>query len=225
MADERQCKRMHSTTSRNDICFGSFGHRVASDPKTTHTPQSLMGLEATGSTLGIIGMGHVGYKVAERSKGFDMKVPYHSRTRRTTANEMAVGAVYCKNLDDLLKMSDFVMVAVTLTADTKGLIGCRELALMKPTAILVNISRGVVVDQDALVKALQSGTIHAVALDVTHPEPLLRDHPLLSLPNVQITPHTGTDTHRTARRMGQSVIANAVAAVNGLPIPNEVKSK
>uniref|UniRef100_A0A667XSP2 Glyoxylate reductase/hydroxypyruvate reductase n=1 Tax=Myripristis murdjan TaxID=586833 RepID=A0A667XSP2_9TELE len=173
----------------------------------------------TGSTLGIIGMGHIGYKIAQRGKGFEMKILYHNRNRR------AVGATYCENMDDLLRRSDFVMLAVNLTPETTGLIGQRELSLMKPTATLVNVSRGLVVDQDALVKALQSGTIHAAALDVTHPEPLPRDHPLLSLPNVLITPHVGCSTYQTIRRMVEVMVENARAAMNGLPIPNEVKSQ
>uniref|UniRef100_A0A667X507 Glyoxylate reductase/hydroxypyruvate reductase n=1 Tax=Myripristis murdjan TaxID=586833 RepID=A0A667X507_9TELE len=198
------------------------GHQVAVGHKTNNLPASLMGFEVTGSTLGIIGMGHIGYKIAQRGKGFEMKILYHNRNR-SAEDERAVGATYCENMDDLLRRSDFVMLAVNLTPETTGLIGQRELSLMKPTATLVNVSRGLVVDQDALVKALQSGTIHAAALDVTHPEPLPRDHPLLGLPNVLITPHVGTDTYQTTRRMVEVMVENARAAVNGLPIPNEVK--
>ncbi|XP_072226787.1 probable 2-ketogluconate reductase isoform X2 [Leuresthes tenuis] len=201
------------------------GHLLAVDPKTTHIPQSLMGEEVTGSTLGIIGMGDIGYKIAQRSKGFDMRILYHNRNRRSVEDEQAVGATYCQNMDDLLKESDFVALVVNLTPETTGLISHRELSLMKPTATLVNVSRGLVVDQDALVKALQTGAIRAAALDVTHPEPLPRDHPLLSLPNVLITPHVGTNTYATTRRMVQRMVENAVAAVRGLPVPNEVKSK
>uniref|UniRef100_A0A667WYY4 Zgc:136493 n=1 Tax=Myripristis murdjan TaxID=586833 RepID=A0A667WYY4_9TELE len=131
---------------------------------------------------------------------------------RNVTPSWAVGATYCENMDDLLRRSDFVMLAVNLTPETTGLIGQRELSLMKPTATLVNVSRGE-----------QSGTIHAAALDVTHPEPLPRDHPLLGLPNVLITPHVGTDTYQTTRRMVEVVVENAQAALNGLPIPNEVK--
>ncbi|XP_036001083.1 probable 2-ketogluconate reductase isoform X1 [Fundulus heteroclitus] len=201
------------------------GHLISVDPKTTHLPQSLMGVEVTGSTLGIIGMGHIGYKVAQRSKGFGMRILYHNRNRRSVEDEQAVGARYCEKLDDLLKESDFVVLVVNLTPDTTGLISHRELSLMKPTATLVNVSRGLVVDQDALVKALKSGTIRAAALDVTHPEPLPRDHPLLSLPNVLITPHIGTSTLATIRKMVQLMVDNALAAVKGLPLPNEVKTK
>ncbi|KAE8281870.1 Glyoxylate reductase/hydroxypyruvate reductase [Larimichthys crocea] len=173
--------------------------------------------------MGIIGMGRIGCKIAQRGKGFDMKILYHNRNRRSVEDEQALGASYCENMDDLLKESDFVVLAVNLTPETTDLISHRELSLMKRTATLVNVSRGLVVDQDALVKALQSGTIHAAALDVTHPEPLPRDHPLLSLPNVLITPQVGTNTYTTTRKMVQKMVENAVAAVKGQPVPNEVK--
>uniref|UniRef100_A0A3Q2WYN8 Zgc:136493 n=1 Tax=Haplochromis burtoni TaxID=8153 RepID=A0A3Q2WYN8_HAPBU len=130
-------------------------------------PQSLVGVEVTGSTLGIIGMGHIGYKIAQRSKGFDMKILYHNR-HRSVEDEQSVGASYCENMDDLLREADFVVLVVNLSPETKGLISHRELSLMKPTATLVNVSRGLVVDQDALVKALQSGEIRAAALDNLH---------------------------------------------------------
>ncbi|KAM7380148.1 hypothetical protein PAMP_003461 [Pampus punctatissimus] len=152
------------------------GHQIVVGPKTTQLPQNLMGADITGSTLGIIGMGDIGYRIAQRSKGFDMKILYHNRNRRSVEDDLAVGATYCESLDYLLRNSDFVMVAASLTPETTGLISHRELSQMKPTAILINISRGLLVDQDALVKALQSGTIRAAALDVTHPEPLPRSH-------------------------------------------------
>ncbi|XP_032437011.1 probable 2-ketogluconate reductase isoform X1 [Xiphophorus hellerii] len=201
------------------------GHLISVDSKTTHVPKNLTGVEVTGSTLGIIGMGHIGYKVAQRSKGFNMRILYHNRNRRSIEDEQAVGASYCEKLDDLLKESDFVVVVVNLTPDTTGLISHRELSLMKPTATLVNVSRGLVVDQDALVKALTTGTIRAAALDVTHPEPLPRNHPLLTLPNVLITPHIGTNTRGTERKIVQMMVDNILAAVKGLAVPNEVKAK
>ncbi|KAK5855031.1 hypothetical protein PBY51_005171 [Eleginops maclovinus] len=202
-------------------------HQISVDPKTTnHKPQCLMGVEVTGSTMGIIGMGHIGCKIAQRGKGFDMKILYHNRNRRSVEDEQAVGATYCEKMDDLLKESDFVVLAVNLSPETTGLIGHSvELNLMKPTTTLVNISRGRVVDQEALVKALQSGTILAAALDVTYPEPLPRDHPLLGLPNVLITPHVGTDTLSTCRKIVQRMVENAVAVLKGHSIPNEVKPK
>ncbi|XP_029701349.1 uncharacterized protein [Takifugu rubripes] len=139
--------------------------------------------------------------------------------------EQAVGARYCQSLDELLKDSDFVVLAVNLTPETTGLIGHRELSLMRSTATLVNISRGQVVDQDALVDALRSGTIRGAALDVTYPEPLPRDHPLLSLPNVVITTHIGTNTMNTCHRMVESMINNSLAVLTGQPIPNEVRAQ
>lgn len=199
------------------------GHQIACAAETTIIPQSLMGIEVSGSTLGIIGMGEIGYKIAQRGKGFNMKILYHNRSRRSAEDEAAVGVTYCENLDDLLKLSDFVMLSLRFSANCIGLIGHRELSLMKPTATLINISRGLAVDQDALVHALQSGIIQAAALDVTHPEPLPRDHPLLSLPNVLITPHIGINTTNTAKKIVHRMVNNAVAAVKGLPIPDEVK--
>uniref|UniRef100_A0A4W3GUD7 Glyoxylate reductase/hydroxypyruvate reductase n=1 Tax=Callorhinchus milii TaxID=7868 RepID=A0A4W3GUD7_CALMI len=147
---------------------------IATSPDTQYMPWNWVGVEVTGATLGIIGMGRIGYKVAQRAKGFDMKILYHNRNRRTEEEERVVDASYCAKIDDLLWQSDFVMVVVNLTPQTLKLIGERELSLMKPTGTLVNISRGAVVDQDALVKALQNGTIRAAALDVTDPEPLPR---------------------------------------------------
>ncbi|XP_055081110.1 probable 2-ketogluconate reductase isoform X1 [Periophthalmus magnuspinnatus] len=199
------------------------GHLITVDPKTTRFPGTEMGFEVTGSTLGIIGMGHIGFKIAQRGRGFDMKILYHNRNKRSCEDEQAVGAVYCKNMEDLLREADFVVLAVNLTPQTTGLIGHKELSLMKTTATLVNISRGRVVDQDALVEALQKRTIRAAALDVTYPEPLPRDHPLLHLPNIIITPHIGTDTLATTLKMVQTMVDNALAAVQGQQIPNEVK--
>lgn len=197
------------------------GHTVSLSPSLCPIP--FMGTEVTGATIGIVGMGRIGVKIAQRAKGFDMKILYHNRSRKSPEDEQAVGATYCKNIDDLLREADFVVLAVNLTPQTTKLIGHRELSLMKPTATLVNISRGLVVDQDALVEALQKHTIRAAALDVTYPEPLPSDHPLLHLPNIIITPHIGTDTTVTTLKMVQTMVDNALAAVEGRPIPNEVK--
>ena len=111
----------------------------------------------------------------------------------------AVGAMYCERLGDLLQRSNFVMLAVSLTPQTQGLIRRRELRLIKPTIILINVGRGLLVDQNTLVKALQTGFIKAAALDVTYPESLPRDHPLLELKNVTLTPHSGRATHQASR--------------------------
>ncbi|XP_043541324.1 probable 2-ketogluconate reductase, partial [Chiloscyllium plagiosum] len=141
---------------------------------------------------------------------------------RTEEEERLVGACYCAKIDDLLLKSDFVMIVVSLTPQTSKMIGERELSLMKPNATLINISRGGVIDQDTLVKALQNGVIRAAALDVSEPEPLPRNHPLLHLPNIILTPHIGAATEKTTREMLEIMIENAVAAVRGFPMPDEV---
>ncbi|XP_077446691.1 putative 2-ketogluconate reductase isoform X1 [Stigmatopora argus] len=199
------------------------GHDVTTNPETAVLPQWLGSVEVSGSTLGIVGMGKIGYKIARRARGFDMKILYYQRSRRSAEDEQTLGATYCENLADLLGRSDFVVLSVCLTPETIGLIGARELALMKPSATLVNISRGAVVDQDALFQALQGRTIRAAALDVTDPEPLPRDHPLLGLPNVIITPHLGTSTINTIRKMVQKMVDNALAAIEGGEMPDELK--
>ncbi|KAM5305316.1 glyoxylate/hydroxypyruvate reductase B-like isoform 2-T2 [Glossophaga mutica] len=198
------------------------GHQLAVSPDTQNFSTNWMGQEVTGATLGIMGMGRIGYKVAQRARAFDMKILYHNRKRRKLEEEEAVGASYCESLDDLLRGSDFVMLAVSLTPQTQGLIGRRELRLMKPTAILVNIGRGLLIDQDALVEALQAGVVMAAALDVSHPEPLPRDHPLLKLKNVTLTPHVGSATHQARRQMMEDMVGSILASLSGLPIPNEV---
>ncbi|XP_076826930.1 putative 2-ketogluconate reductase isoform X2 [Brachyhypopomus gauderio] len=189
-----------------------------------YLPESSLGNDVSGSTLGIIGMGRIGYKVAKRARGFDMKVLYHNRNRRSEEEEKAVGAEYCEEIGDLLQMSDFVILVVNLSPHTHHLIGAKELALMKPSSTLVNISRGLVVDQEALVDALQRKAIRAAALDVTYPEPLPRDHPLLSLPNVIVLPHMGTHTVETIQAMVEMMVSNALAAIRGEQPPHEVKT-
>uniref|UniRef100_A0A8D0GR54 Glyoxylate reductase/hydroxypyruvate reductase n=1 Tax=Sphenodon punctatus TaxID=8508 RepID=A0A8D0GR54_SPHPU len=198
------------------------GCEIAVSSDTKYFEADWLGEEVTGATLGIIGMGSIGYKVAQRAKAFDMKILYHNRNQRKQEEEQAVGAIYCKKMDDLLQQSDFVMLIVSLTPETHKLIGKRELELMKPTATLINICRGPVVDQDALVHALQNGVIKAAAVDVTYPEPLPRDHPLLKLKNIIITPHIGSATSKSRWVMMENMVENILSGVNGLPLPNEV---
>lgn len=201
------------------------GHQLATSPDTKNFPTNWLGQEVTGSTLGIVGMGSIGYKVAQRARAFEMNILYHNRKRRKLEEEEAVGATYCERLDDLLQRSDFVMLAVSLTPQTQQMMGRRELRLMKPTAILVNIGRGLLIDQDALVEALQTGVIGAAALDVSYPEPLPRDHPLLKLKNVTLTPHIGSATHQARWQMMENLVGSILASLGGLPIPNEVLLK
>lgn len=187
---------------------------------TTYDPGYMLGQEVHSTQLGIIGMGRIGEQLARRAVGFDMLVCYHNRRRRPEA-EAALRAQYVE-LDELLTSSDYVVACVPLTDQTRGLIGARELALMKATAVLVNIARGPVVDTAALTAALQSRSIYAAGLDVTDPEPLPRDHPLLSLDNVVIAPHLGSATEQTRRRMAEVSVENLLRGLRGDPLLHEV---
>src|SRR5262249_51623224 len=172
------------------------GDRYARGPNfLRYDPTYILGREVHGSTLGIFGLGRIGEQVAKRARGFEMTVLYHNRQRKPAA-EAALGVQYAQR-DVLLAESDYIVLTVPLTAETRGLIGRAELAKMKPTATLVNVARGAVVDAEALTEALAARRIHAAALDVTDPEPLPRDHPLLRLENVIITPHLGSATAQT----------------------------
>ncbi|NWV43389.1 GRHPR reductase, partial [Grantiella picta] len=197
-------------------------HNISISPSMDYSEADVLGVRVAGATLGIIGMGRIGYKIALRAKAFEMNILYHNRTRRKVEEEQAVGATYCEKIDSLLQQADIVMVVVSLTPQTHKLIGKRELELMKSTAILINISRGAVVDQEALVAALQTGVIRAAALDVTYPEPLPRDHPLLKLKNIIITPHLGIKTEKASYMITEEAVENILAALNGLPLPSEV---
>ncbi|XP_002742256.1 putative 2-ketogluconate reductase [Saccoglossus kowalevskii] len=184
----------------------------------------MMGNDINEATLGVIGMGNIGYKVAERARAFNMNIIYYNRERRSVTDEEKVGAKYCMSLEVLLRQSDYVMVVVPLCKETCAMIGEREFQLMKPTAVIINIARGQVIDQDAMVDALQKKLIHGAALDVTYPEPLPPDHPLLHNPNVIVTPHFGSQTVETRRKMAQMVIDNLVAGIEGKPLPSEFKA-
>ncbi|KFQ35459.1 hypothetical protein N332_04169, partial [Mesitornis unicolor] len=198
------------------------GYHLAISSDTDYCEADFLGVEVTGATLGIIGMGRIGYKIALRAKAFEMNILYHNRTHRKEQEEQAVGATFCETIENLLQQSDFVMVVVSLTPQTHKLIGKREMELMKPTATLINISRGAVIDEEALVTALQTGVIRAAALDVTYPEPLPRDHALLKLKNVIITPHLCIKTDKTTYMITKEAVENILAALNGLPMPSEV---
>ncbi|XP_051574253.1 glyoxylate/hydroxypyruvate reductase B-like [Myxocyprinus asiaticus] len=143
---------------------------------------------------------------------------------RTESEKNAVGATYCQRMEDLLQRSDFVMVVVNLSPHTHKLIGAKELAMMKPSSTLINISRGFVVDQDALVDALQKKLIRAAALDVAYPEPQPRDYSLLSFTNVIVLPHLGTDTVETTQVMVERMVTNALVTLTGGQPPDEVKA-
>lgn len=165
------------------------------------TPMQLTGMDVFGATLGIIGMGRIGEAAARRAKGFDMRVLYHNRSRKLEA-EGEFGFQYAE-LDTLLKESDFVLVFAPLTPATKNMIDKKELALMKETAILLNVARGGIVNEDALYHALKNGVIWGAGLDVFEVEPVPIDHPLLTLPNVTVLPHIGSASIRTRLAMMQ----------------------
>jgi glyoxylate reductase len=179
----------------------------------------LMGVDVHGATLGIIGLGRIGQAVARRAQGFGMRVLYHNRKRDPEA-ERAVGAEY-RAKAELLREADFVVLSIPLSAETRHLIGAAELALMKPTAYLVNVARGPVVDEAALVDALQSGRIAGAGLDVFEEEPKV--HPgLLELENLALTPHIGSASRATRLRMATRAAENCVAALQGQRPPNLV---
>ena len=201
-------------TARNVV----VGDRFARSPEFTHyDPSQWIGYEVSGSTLGIIGLGRIGRQVAKRARAFDMKVIYHNRNRDEQA-ERELGVTHVP-FDELLRQSDFVSLNCPLTPETTNLIGRRELGLMKPTGILLNLARGPVINHDALFEALSSRQIAAAGLDVTAPEPLPRDHPLLGLSNVVITPHLGSASDRTRNRMMQMTVENLRAGLRGDPLP------
>jgi len=185
---------------------------------TTWSPTGWLGADLAGATLGIVGMGKIGYAVARRARGFGLRILYADPGVHDVA-EREFGAVRVP-LDLLLRTSDFVTLHCLLTPETRGLIGEAALRAMKPNAILVNTSRGPVVDQDALVRALTEGWIAGAALDVTVPEPLPPDHPLYGLPNCLVLPHIGSATHGTRKKMAELACENLLAGLAGRQLPN-----
>lgn len=199
------------------------GDRYARGPDfLRYDPCCMLGWEVHGQTLGIVGMGRIGRQVARRARGFDMNVLYCNRRPQPEA-EAELGVTY-SSLDDLLEQSDFVVLTLPLTDATRHLIDTRALAFMKRSAILINIARGPVVDTAALTEALQNGTIAAAALDVTDPEPLPRNHVLLTLPNVTIVPHLGSATIQTRQRMAELSVENLLAGLEGRPLLHQANS-
>ena len=185
---------------------------------TTWSPTGWLGADLAGATLGIVGMGKIGYAVARRAHGFGLHVVYADPAAHDAA-EREFGAVRVP-LDLLLRTADFVSLHTPLSTETRGLMNEAALRAMKPNAILVNTSRGPVVDQDALVRALTEGWIAGAALDVTSPEPLPPDHPLYSLPNCLILPHIGSTTRGTRKRMAELACENLLAGLGGRRLPH-----
>jgi glyoxylate reductase len=173
----------------------------------TWGPDWLLGRDVHGATLGIVGQGRIGAAVARRADGFGMTVVHHSRSSGIP-------------LDELLARADFVSLHVPLTQETRHLIDAAALERMRPTAYLVNTARGGIVDQDALAAALHAGSVAGAALDVTEPEPLPPDHPLLDAPNLIVLPHLGSATHATREAMASLAVDNLLAALDGKPMPS-----
>ena len=187
----------------------------------TWGPMLLLGPDVHGATLGIVGFGRIGQAVARRAQGFGMTILYHDPNRLPDEVTQPLGAAYAE-LDDLLTRSDLVSLHVNLTDETRGLINAERLARMKPTAVLVNTARGPVVDPRALETALRDGVIGAAALDVTDPEPIPADDPLVSLPNCLIVPHIASASPATRGKMAEMAAANLLAGVRGARLPTPV---
>ena len=176
-------------------------------------PNHWLGADLVGATLGIVGMGKIGLEVAKRAAGFDMEVLYHSRTQKL--HEEWLHKMEYVDLSTLLRRSDFVSLHVPLTPETRHFIGKVELETMKPTAILINVARGPVVDPAALYTALKEGRIAGAALDVTEPEPIPPDDPLLTLENLVLTPHIGSAGMESRRSMCMLAAKNLLAGLKG----------
>lgn len=184
----------------------------------TWDPGLLLGQDIHHATIGIAGMGQIGQAVARRAHGFDMRILYTDAILRPEI-ETQTGARQVE-LETLLRESDFVTLHVPLMAETRHLIGAAQLALMKPTAVLINTSRGPVVDQRALAEALRRGRPAMAALDVTDPEPIEMDDPLLSMPNAIIAPHIASGSRATREQMAEMAVDNLLAGLRGELPPN-----
>jgi glyoxylate reductase len=190
------------------------------------SPVFMLSHDLHGKTLGIVGLGAIGRAVAERARGFKMPILYWSRSRKPEA-EAELGGQW-RELDDLLREADYISINLALSDESRGLIGEREIGLMKPDAVLVNTARGPIVDQDALFGALVAKRIGGAALDVFAEEPLPVDHPLLALENVVVSPHVGSATYETRARMTDLAVDNLLAFFRGerppAPVNPEVLS-
>ena len=183
-------------------------------PERVWEPEMLLGRDLHGATLGLVGLGAIGQAVARRAHGFGMRVLAWSRTRREVA-----GVEYT-SLEALLEAADFVSIHVALAPETHGLLGASALARMKPGGVLVNTARGGIVDEVALADALRSGRLAAAGLDVFEREPLEPASPLLTLPNVVVTPHIGSASEATRARMVEVAVKNLIAALDGERMPH-----
>ena len=191
--------------------------RYLRDGKWQHwTLNQLVGKDVHGATLGIVGMGRIGGAIATRAAGFGMKVIYHNRRPSAEA-----GIATLCSMDDLLAQADFAVLVLPYNAETHHIINAARIAQMKPDAVLVNIARGGVVDDAALIAAMKQGHLHSAALDVFEGEPALNPD-FLTLPNVVLTPHIASSSEATRRAMAQLAINNCLAVLAGKPALNRV---
>ena len=196
---------------------------VRDDRWLTWGPMLLLGKDIHGATLGLVGFGRIGREMAKRATGFGMRTLYYDQVRADAATEAQLSATYAP-LETVLAGADFLSLHTVLSDETRHLIDAAALARMKSGAILINTSRGPVVDQEALADALRSGQLFAAGLDVTDPEPLRADHPLVGLSNCLIVPHIASASERTRDRMAQKAAANLLAGLRGEPLPDPVTS-
>ncbi|MBX9257450.1 D-glycerate dehydrogenase [Desmonostoc muscorum CCALA 125] len=185
----------------------------------TWEPDLLLGPNIAGATLGIVGFGRIGQAMARRAKGFDMRVLYTSRHRCDLELEQKLGVEFT-NFESLLQVSDFVTIHTPLSPETDHLFEENEFALMKQSAILINTARGAIINPNALYKALSSGEIAGAAIDVTQPEPIPTNSPLLTLDNLIITPDIGSASLQTREKMASMAIDNLIAGLKGERLPN-----
>jgi glyoxylate reductase len=178
--------------------------------------REVMGSDLYGKTLGIVGMGDIGSAVAKRAQASGMNIIYHNRTRRQ--DDVQLAATYV-SFDELLTLSDCIVVLVPLSNHSRGMFGEDQFNRMKSTAYFVNAARGPIVQTEALYNALKNKRIAYAALDVTDPEPLPGDHPLLTLPNILVTPHIGSATYETRNRMAMLAVNNLLAGLSKKALP------
>ncbi|MGX5818720.1 2-hydroxyacid dehydrogenase [Chitinophaga lutea] len=186
-------------------------------------PTANLGIELNGRTLGIFGLGKIGMELARKCRGaWDMPVIYHNRRRNREA-EALLGAVYVP-FETLLEQSDVLSVHAALTPETKGVFNAAAFARMKPTAIFINTARGQLHNEEDLTGALRSGQLWGAGLDVTNPEPMRPDNPLLDMPSVAVLPHIGSATEEARNGMAAIAARNVIAGLRGEPLPFAVKS-
>ena len=207
LAVARKAFFMHKTIARGEWQF--------------FNPMQYLGQELRGKTLGILGLGRIGLELAKKAKAaYHMNIVYHNRNRNEQA-ERQLGAKYL-TFDELLAQSDVLSVHVNLTNETKGLFDKNAFGKMKPNAIFINTARGAIHHEEDLLAALQHGTIWGAGLDVTNPEPMDKNNPLLDMENVCVLPHIGSATEETREKMAMMAAQNIVAALRGEQMPQVI---